>query len=187
MTIREHEQLGQLQLEIARHWFRLAEDIDSVEAQFFFCYTAFNALFFYWRLVDGLKNASEHDQIENLLRRLGDGTWRRLSTEGSTGIGFFVKRPPIEKMDERDDQNPLHGDPRLGERHQRVLRDTGAGELDKLIALGKIIYIVRCNLCHGSKGVIGDDMEVIGRATGLLRLITDEAIRYTGDQLDDEI
>lgn len=52
-----------------------------------------------------------------------------------------------------------------------------------MIALAKILYIVRCNLCHGSKGALGDDMVVIERGTRLLRVLADESIRYTGAKL----
>jgi len=39
--------------------------------------------------------------------------------------------------------------------------------------------IVRCNLCHGSKGDAGDDKDVIEHAAPVLRAVTDESICHT--------
>ena len=62
-------ELGHFQLDIARRWFQKGETAADVEAKLFFYYTAFNALFFYWKMVDGI-GRSEHKQIENLAKRL---------------------------------------------------------------------------------------------------------------------
>lgn len=178
----EHE-LGRFQLDIARRWFQRGEATADVDAKLFFSYTAFNALFFYWGMVDGLvkreKRVPEHVQIENLVKKLDDSLWDRLCKEASSAVSFFVRRDPIQKMDERDPQDPREGNRELGEAHRKTLRDPSRSNPDKLVALTKILYVVRCNLCHGSKGILGDDMTVIEWAVPLLRIITDEAILYT--------
>ena len=188
MIVGYERELGDFQLKIAKRWFRRGEETADVEAKLFFYYTAFNALFFYWSLVDGLlvsgkPKISEHRQIENLVGRLGDKAWDRLCREVEQGIVFFQQREPIQKMDERSPADPREGNPTLGEKHRRVLLDPTAESVDRLIALAKVLYIVRCNLCHGSKGILGDDMAVIGQAVPLLRVLTKEAIRYTGAKM----
>lgn len=188
MIVGYERELGDFQLKIAKRWFRRGEEIADVEAKLFFYYTGFNALFFYWSLVDGLlvpgkPKISEHKQIENLIRRLGDKSWVRLCRDVEQGIAFFQRREPIQKMDERSPDDPREGDPALGEKHRRVLLDPTAESVDRLIALAKILYLVRCNLCHGSKGILGDDMKVIGQAMPLVRMLTEEAIRYTAAKM----
>jgi hypothetical protein len=175
-------ELGHFQLDIAKRWLRRGEDVSDAEAKLFFYYTAFNALFFYWKLVDGV-GRSEHRQIENLVRKLGEGSWDRLLSEAPNEVRFFKQREPIQKMDERSPDDPREGDAKLGQQHRSVLMNPGASSLDKLVALAKILYIVRCNLCHGSKGVLGDDRDVIRAATPLLRVLAEEALRYTEPEI----
>jgi hypothetical protein len=174
----EHE-LGLFQLGIAERWFTRGEEVMDSMSKLFFYYTAFNALFFYHALVHTLTRSREHEQIESLVRELGCQAWTRVSAECSKEVAFFTARAPLQKMEVRCKTDPREGDPTLGSKHRGRLRDPVAGGVDKSVALMKIIYIVRCNLCHGSKGDAGDDKDVIEHAAPVLRTVTDESIRHT--------
>jgi len=86
-------------------------------------------------------------------------------------------------MDRRQAENPHDGDPMEGGRLKEALADTHAPAKDRLVALARIIYLVRNNLVHGSKLESGDDEEVVEHAAKGLMAILDHAIPHTSGRL----
>lgn len=182
LTPHQYE-LAHFQLRIAEQWFERGEKTRDVFAKFFFFYTAFNALFFLWKEVDEVGRGESNEpretkQIENLLGRLGGALWDELGATLGEPISFFAGRA-IERMDKRGGTQPLRGKATEGRKHQRVLADPRVDATEKLKALGNILYLVRCNLAHGSKMVMGDDFDVIENAVPLLQSFSSRAIQYT--------
>jgi hypothetical protein len=169
--------LAHFQLRIAQQWFDRGEKTSDVFAKFFFFYTAFNALSFLWKEVDSV-GAGDIPQIENLAGRLNGTLWQKLERDFPEPIESFTRRP-IERMGKRKISRPSRGEGGEGRRHQRVLADPGADPSEKLKALANVLYIVRCNLTHGSKMIMGDDLNIIQSAVPLLRVLSSRAIAYT--------
>ena len=48
--------------------------------------------------------------------------------------------------------------------------------------MGGIVYLVRCNLIHGSKTQSGDDQEIIESAVPTLEALVEAAITYTKEK-----
>lgn len=157
---REWQQLAWIQREIAERWLRRGRETGDEFAKFFFYFSGFNALYFLWREIDRLHDANEGKQIENLLRKFDETEASKILTQLLQTVEYFSHRRPIERMDRRRGGR-FEGDPREGRKWQRILVD-GLTPVDRLVALGQILYLVRSNLVHGSKLDAGDDLEIIG-------------------------
>lgn len=173
-------ELTEFQLRIAEGWFKRGEKTSDDFAKFFFFYTALNALTFLWKNADKIEGG-EIPQLENLVAKLQGTVWEKLERDCPGRVSFFSLRP-IERMSERQGGRSSHGNAREGGKHQRVLADAAASSEEKLKALGNILYLVRCNLAHGSKMTMGDDRPVIENAVPLLRVLSRQAILYTEAQ-----
>lgn len=180
-TIKTHlarySDLAHFQVRIAQQWFARGEKTSDVFAKFFFFYAAFNALTFLWKKVDRVEGG-DIPQIENLVDKLDGAVWQKLARDFAEPIGFFTRRA-IERMDKRKRSEPSRGEGREGRGHQRVLADPSADPTEKLKALANILFLVRCNLTHGSKMMMGDDLNIIQNAVPLLRALSSRAISYT--------
>lgn len=161
------EDLIRFQLEIAERWLGRSKKSEDKFAKFFFYFSGFNALYFLWREVDDLKNEkgekpNEPKQIEHLLRKFGEQEAFEILKTLSEHVKYFCERKPIERMDKRAAENPHEGDPVEGNKWQKCLKEKTLA-LDRLVALGEILYLVRSNLVHGSKAESesGDDEEII--------------------------
>jgi hypothetical protein len=73
------------------------------------------------------------------------------------------------------------GEEREGRRaHEKLM---SSSPVDWLVALGIILYLVRCNLVHGSKAEMGDDELVIEASVAPLKLLLEKAVKLTERQL----
>lgn len=173
------------QTDIACRWNRRAENTCDLFAKFFY-FSGFNALYFAWAKADDLKNsegkeAGEGLQIKNLLQKLSSEEAKDILGQLSPAIEFFSSRGPVQRMDKRTCQRFDKGEEREGGRARESLASSSPG--DQLIALGKIIYLVRCNLVHGSKAEGGDDEHVIRASVDPLSLLLKKSIEFTEKQL----
>ncbi len=178
--------LLQYQKQIAHRWYRRAQDFDDLFVRFFFYFSGFNALYFAWAKADDLKNdegrmVREELQIDNLLRKFNSGEAREILRQLSPAIEFFSSRRPVQRMDKRTCHRFDKGETREGRRARERL--ASSSPVDQLAALGKILYLVRCNLVHGSKAEMGDDEQVIEASVGPLKLLLEKTIRFTDSQL----
>lgn len=169
------------QLGIAKSWQEKAEHTQDVFAQFFFLYTAFNALYFAWNKVGPKKN-NEKDQIEHLLEKMPLDHADDVLGAAAAEIEFFLERRPIQQMKYRNCDRPSAGPDSEGSKARESLKPVKPAS-ERLAALGEIIYYVRCNLVHGSKEERGDDEAVITMAVGPLRHILEATIAYTEQEL----
>ncbi len=155
-------------------------------------FSAFNALYWLWASVDAaerqsyksgeLKLSAERDQIRGLIGRLGPERAQLLANDGDfvRASEFFATRTPIRDM-------------RFRERDEDGAADKGAvlraalGAPDasaRVAALAEILYQIRCNLVHGSKGVdgTGPDNELLRVCVPALRRMVSEALAITRDR-----
>jgi hypothetical protein len=178
--------LLRFQKQIAHRWYRRAQDFDDPFVRFFFYFSGFNALYFAWAKADALKNdegrmVREDLQIENLLGKFNSGEARELLRQLNPAIEFFSSRRPVQRMDKRTCHRFDKGEAREGRgAHERL---ASSSPVDQLAALGKILYLVRCNLVHGSKAEMGDDERIIEASIGPLELLLEIAIDFTEKQL----
>ncbi|MFA5083309.1 MAG: hypothetical protein WC474_12230 [Hydrogenophilaceae bacterium] len=176
------------QLMIAKSWQEKAASTQDVFARFFFLYTAFNALYFAWAKA-GRQGNDEKQQIEYLLKKLPGITATEILDGVSTEIQFFLARnTPIRDMRNQGCNDPLQGEV-SDDRRTAVWDDLRGGQegevsAKRLVALGKVVYFVLCNLVHGSKAERrGDDKDVITNAIGPLCEILCAAVAYTETEL----
>lgn len=81
-------------------------------------------------------------------------------------------------MDRRKARNPFEGDSDEGKKWQKWLKEKPLA-LDRLVALGEILYLVRSNLVHGSKVESGDDEQIIDNSIYPLEVFLTKSILVT--------
>jgi len=180
--------LAAFQANVARRWFDRARQYHDPFVQFFFCFAALNALYFLWAHVDDLKNdagglVGEEKQIDHLLRKLPEVEAVSVLERSSQTTSYLARRPPIQRMDRRKPGQASTGDDREGRKWQRQLQE-GASPVEKLVALGRILYLVRSNLVHGSKTESGDDLELIQAMPPALREVGQVLLAFTEEEFN---
>jgi hypothetical protein len=176
------EDLIRFQLNIAERWLKRGDESKDIFSRFFFYFTGLNALYFLWRKIDNLDQTSEGKHIENLLTKFGEQKAREILNKVRTSIDYYCQRRPIQRMDRRTYKRPFEGDIREGHKWQKRIKDQSLSPIERLISLGQILYLVRCNLVHGSKAESGDDREVIQMSIDPLRVFLEEALLWTRQQ-----
>ena len=171
------EDLIRFQLNIADRWLTRGNETQDIFSKFFSYFTGFNALYFLWRKIDGIEKG-EAKQIENLLRKFDTKEAQQIFGMISTEVNYFSERLPIQRMDTRTAKNPFIGEDNEGRKWQKALKETSSA-LDRLVAIGEILYLVRSNLFHGSKAESGDDEEIIKSSILPLKVLLTKAISMT--------
>lgn len=178
--------LAIFQCNIAWRWLNRGDNSGDVFAKFFFYFAGFNALYFLWKEIDDVRNqegnpAGEEKQIHHVIGMIETPTAKKILRQLTEPIKFFLDRGPIQRMDRRIDDCPSEGGKREGAKwHKRLMAED---PIEKLKALGSILYLIRSNLVHGSKAESGDDKEIINHAVAALRLIFREALSLTRTRL----
>jgi len=171
-------ELHDFQLAVARRWRERAASVEDIYSQFFFLFAAFNALYFLWKEVDHLRGShghpSEREQINHLVAKLNDPDQLAITLRHE--LHYFASRRPIQRMDRR--VTGATGTPDEGERLQQELSAEASG--DRLRALAGIVYLIRCNLAHGSKTLSGDDEELVAQAVPILFSLVDASVQASG-------
>jgi hypothetical protein len=196
MTLSNHrppEDIIDGQLKIAERWLERGgksritleyEDGDPF-SPFFFYFSGFNALYFLWRIADNLPSRPEVNHVEHLVRKFGTETAARLLTVNVRALVFFRDRPePIQSMGRQVNGSWTHRDATDGANYQAILKDHRSLAVDQLAALGKIMYLIRCNLVHGSKQDRGDDRYVVWNAVSCLESLLIESLSFTRRAFD---
>jgi hypothetical protein len=174
--------LANFQTNVAKRWQQRARSCGDVFAQFFFYFAGFNALYFLWAQVDDIRNekgqyVGEEKQIHNLIKRLSPSVSKQILEDLKETLRFFMEHNPIQRMDRRNAQHPIDGQETEGAKWRRDLFMVDQGQ--RLLALGSILYQIRCNLVHGGKIESGDDKEIITRAVPAVALLLDKCLAIT--------
>jgi hypothetical protein len=178
--------LAEFQLQIAERWRDRGARTEDPFARFFFYFAGVNALYYLWSKVDGVRRGkqgrppNEVEQIEHLLSK-AEPCAAEVLAGASQCVEYFADRQPIERMDKRSQVSAREGDAREGRAAGDALRS--GSDTERLGALGKILYIVRSNLVHGSKMDQGDDQDVVEHAVPGLEAILNWAIGHTRSEL----
>jgi hypothetical protein len=149
-----------------------------VFAKFFFYFTGFNAIYFLWRKIDHLGPHDEVEHIANLIKKFGEVKTQEILRNVIPSVNYFCQRRPIQRMDRRPAAN-LSRREREGRDYQSNLKNVDLSALERIIALGGILYLVRSNLVHGSKAELGGDKEIIQMSIEPLKILLEEAISLT--------
>lgn len=173
------DDLVRFQLNIANRWLERGDGAKDIFAKFFFYFAGFNAMYFLWRKIDGLSETNEGKHIENLLRRFSENKAQEILSRIKTSVTYFEERRPIQRMDRRTIHSQYNGEETQGLGLKKRLRDNKLPASERLVAMGQILYLVRCNLVHGSKEDAGDDLEVIQACIEPLKVLLKEAISST--------
>jgi hypothetical protein len=83
-------------------------------------------------------------------------------------------------MAKRTQESASIGDAEEGKKWRRQLR-AGKTCMEQLVALGRILYLVRSNLVHGSKAESGDDKEIVVNSVRALKILLEQTITLTKD------
>lgn len=179
--------LAEFQLHVAERWRDRGATSADAYARFFFYFAGINALYYLWSKVDDVrvrapeKPPNELGQIEHLLSKVTPSQASALIAAASTSIQFFRERRPVERMDKRSSGRPTIGDAGEGRKAREVLLQ--GSEQALVSALGRILYLVRSNLVHGSKMDQGDDERVIINSVPCLQAILEWGITLTRSEL----
>jgi len=171
-----HRSIVDFQLEIAKRWNQRGSEKKDDFVKFFFYFAGFNSLYYLWRVLDNLKKRDgERKHIENLLKKFTEAKAAEILEKVDESVEYFRARP-IRKMIDRSSDRP-DGDLREGEELMSQL-ENGSNK-DRIVALGKILYLIRSNLVHGSKRESGDDREIVKQSIAPLDVLLEEAISLT--------
>lgn len=114
--------------------------------------------------------------IDRIVSALGADKAANIVIEHADYISFWLRdRRFLFNMNARDRDNPA-GDPRQADKYLRDLE--AESSIVKLKALGGLLYILRCNLVHGSKET-QFDQELIARSVPPLKSLADAALEAT--------
>jgi hypothetical protein len=172
---------------IAERWLERGNKVKDIFSRFFFYFSGFNSIYFLWNKIDGLGEPNEGKQIEHLLSKLDEHKAQEILDELKPAIQFFIGHRPIQRMNKRDVNSPYEGEADEGRRWRGKLQDDQATAVNKIIAIGRIIYLVRSNLVHGSKAESGDDREIIKNAVEPLRILLEQTLSWSKKQCPWEI
>jgi len=173
--------LIEFQLDIAERWFHRGNETEDIFAKFLFYYTGFNAIYYLWRKLDDLGQV-EWKHIENLLNKFNEAKAHELLDKVRIAVDYFIQHDPIQRMDVRNLRNQNIGNKSEGRKWKIKLQDNNLSKLERLNALGQILYIVRCNLVHGSKKESGDDLKIIKMSIEPLKLFLTETLFWSKQQ-----
>ncbi len=120
--------------------------------------------------------------IENLLEKFDEEKAQAILNEVKSNVEYFCRRNPIQEMRKRNSESPYEGDRTVGTMCRDILKDSTRTASEHVIALGSILYLVRCNLVHGSKEGSGDDERIITNSLEPLKIFLEEAISWTVEQ-----
>lgn len=185
-TLWKWDDLIRFQLDIANRWLKKGQDIEDIFAKFFFYFAGINALYFLWGKIDGLEKdvetrIEEWKHLQELLKKFKENEATAILDKVSSEVKYFCKRRPIQKMEKRTIVSQQEGDEWIGRNSQQKLH-AGKSSVEKLVALGDILYIVRSNLIHGSKQDSGDDKNIIAYSIRPLETILARTITLTIDK-----
>jgi len=164
------------QLKVAERWLERAEKSLDDYAKFLFYFSGFNALFYLWSKIDRVEGDSK--EINNLLLKFDEATAKRILDQVNLSVLYFCSRGPVARMERRTCNNPTPGSVGEGEKFKRELEAERKTARERLVALAQVIYLVRCNLIHGSR-VPGDDPVTTKICLEPLRVFLKESIEYT--------
>jgi len=188
--ISEWTALTIFQVNIAKRWQRRAAKSTDEFAKFFFYFAGFNALYFLWGKIDDVRNkenkpAGEGILIRHLLAKLDETTTTTLVNQLNTTVCYFTNRNPVQRMDCRDKEHQIDGDEREGKRWREELKSDSSAQAG-LQALGSVLYIIRSNLVHGSKGEVGDDEEIVRNSVKALKYILEATLAFTEREIEQD-
>lgn len=179
---RNADSIVAFQLDAANEWIAAARRISQPgdnKLQFIAYFTALNALYWLWGRLDNVESP-EIEVVQHLIERLGERTAKRIVRDERV-ISFvsYLRRPergPVRSMQTRTRDDPL-GSSVQGSRYHEQLNSGRA--LTRLKALAAILYLVRCNIVHGSKRWTQTDNDLATNGLPVLQLIVEEAFRFS--------
>jgi hypothetical protein len=180
---RQWYDLVEFQLNIAKRWFLRGNSVDDLFAKFFFYFTGINALYFLWTNVDDFSNEegkrpNETKQFQHLVKKLSRIQSEEIVSALSAEIDFLQNRRPVQRMDRRKGTKADRGKEDEGREWRRKLQEHNEPS-EQLMAMAGILYLVRSNLVHGSKGESGGDEVVIQNSIEPLRILLEKTIELT--------
>jgi len=174
--------LVRYQLQIAKRWQEKGKKSKNIIAKFLFYYMGFNALYFIIEKTHTHKNQKEIDHVRNLLKKNDPMKADKILDKIMINVKYFCKRPPIQQMRKRTFASPYKGSEAEGKKYKEILKNTSLPAKDRIVALGQILYLVRCNLVHGSKNGSGDDSKIIEMSISPLKIFLEEAMGWVSQE-----
>ena len=167
------------QLEIAERWLEKGNKTKDIFSKFFFYFAGFNSIYFLWKTIENPNQKGQENDIENLIKNFDDEKIHKILGKIGESLEYFYERQPIQQMEKRKKEDFCVGDETKGSKYNTILQNKNNPAKERIIALGKILYLIRCNLVHGSKEDSGDDEEIIEKSLKPLKIFLDEAISWT--------
>lgn len=170
MTRTSQKQIVDFQTAAATSWLVAGDQTKHHKLRFISYFTAFNALYWLQGLFEPQRR--ESDAIANMVEQLGSTRATELlrAPEVTEFIAYLRERGAIRNMDRRN-LNDAKGGTSPGKEHMADLAD-GNDAMARLKSLALVLYLIRCNMVHGSKLASPDEDELVARGNpALLRLV----------------
>ena len=120
----------------------------------------------------------EEKQIRHLVGMLPEEFAAEMVEKHKEYIEYLGWWGPVRRMGKRTLTRHV-GEEREGLKHFTCLRDDTKAARERLQAMAGVLYLIRCNLVHGSKGISGTDQDLLERSVGPLGDIAIEALKLT--------
>lgn len=167
----------------ASGWLHEGDDLETVQLysrlklQFILYFTAFNATYWLWGKFHPPTKTGEVPQIQALIERLDGAVVHTILTNHASYIQWLrVRRTPVLSMKDRT-RTDARGSSTRGAVYKRELADPD--DKVKLKALASILYLVRCNLVHGSKRAGDGYGRLVDDGVAPLRAIAEACLDHT--------
>jgi len=180
-----NQEVLEFQLQVAEKWIDQASKLQPGSPHFEFVayFAALNALYWLWAFADGSEGGKELDQLFKLIGKLDRRAAEAILEDRDVkhSIAYFCERQPIRDMRHR--RKGAAGDDGRGLGFKGLLC-TGR-PLERLQGLAGVLYLVRCNLVHGSKDFDGLDRTLLERSISPVRRIAIAAKEMTAKAAQD--
>lgn len=128
----------------------------------------------------GMKN--EAKLIDHLVAKLPASFAPSFMTEHAEFARHLVKRGAIARMDKRTPADSV-GDPQSGDALLRKLSAQSSSPEIRVQAIAGILYLIRCNLVHGSKISDATDRDLLALSVPPLRSLALAALHATREYI----
>jgi uncharacterized protein YukE len=135
-----------------------------------------------WGEVEIPRDKRVGERYRRLVRKLDAAEASRILSKCPKSIEYF-SQSTISNMQNRDIRTGYLGSTAEGDINKAILADLTRSWNERLEALAEILYQIRNNLAHGSKGGFGDDDRIVRNAVKPMNMLLEIALVETQGQL----
>ena len=209
------QEVAAFQTGVARHWIERADEVRGKHAFEFVAYfSALNALYWLWGLLDELEASTPEERnaveralkdgnvpaplasrvlnglrgmkgesrlLANLVSNMPEASATTFVREHAGFMRHLTERGPIREMGRRSRSDAVLDDKTGRQLHRKLTAENSSSV--RVQAVAGILYLIRCNLVHGSKISDALDGELLSLSVQPLRTLAEWAYNLTEARL----